>query len=472
MRKLNLVPRSAGRPASAYRPRDLARAACRELRFGGARIFLAPRTLSAWAAEEPWERAPVSEGHEPEFAPARSPRLAAVCLSVTHGCNLACRYCYVRKAHVTKPGGGDTPTAPAVRTREVAARAIGLLGGAGPWRVGFFGGEPMLAWDTVRAGVDAACERASAEGARVRFSLTTNGTLVTPERARFLAEHGFSIILSLDGPKELHDRERGRAGNTTGGSREGSYDLARTGLGLLAEAGLGGRVTLRATFPLKAPELRARLEHLNALADEGLAASVSVEPAWPGPHERSDMTSLEGEYLGAARWAEGRLARGARVRFHHLTKLLERVLLRRPAGSECGAGFGYVEVAPGGEIHACHKGVGGAIGHVETGISERLRAPWRENRWYGREGCSRCWARNVCGGGCRAESVEHERNVRLPWPVACRAKRLQVRAALHVAATADAEALRGLLRVKPPAPRAATSTSATEDTEVTEGTSQ
>ncbi|MHC5054682.1 MAG: SPASM domain-containing protein, partial [Planctomycetota bacterium] len=151
----------------------------------------------------------------------------------------------------------------------------------------------------------------------------------------------------------------------------------------------------------------------------------------------------------------------------HLTKALERVLLRRPAGSECGAGFGYVEVAPGGEIHACHKGAGGAIGHVDSGLSERLRAPWRENRWYMREGCARCWARNVCGGGCRAESVEHELVTTRPWAVACRAKRLQIRAALHVAATAAPDALRGLLRVKQRATAAPTSTSATEGTEVT-----
>jgi len=431
MRTLNLVPPRQSDLASASLGR---RAACREVRFGGRRVFLDPRTLSAWAADTSWERAPVRAGHDPEFPTRCAPRLGAICLSVTHGCNLACSYCYVRKAH---SDDGDTPT---VMTREVAARAARLLQGTGPWRVGFFGGEPMLAWDSVMAGVEAARERADGADARVRFSITTNGTLVTPERARFLKGNGFSVILSLDGPKELHDRERRRSGD-----RSGSYDLARQGLETLAEAGLGERVTLRATFPLGHPRLRARLEHLNALADSGLARAVSVEPAWPAPRERTDMTSLGGEYLDAARWAEGRLAAGRRVRFHHLTKALERILLRRPAGTECGAGFGYVEVSAGGEIHACHKGMGGAIGHVETGISERLRAPWRENRWYGREGCARCWARNVCGGGCRAESVDHERNIRIPWAVACRTRRLQVRAALHVAATAEPAALARML---------------------------
>ncbi|MHC5056711.1 MAG: radical SAM protein, partial [Planctomycetota bacterium] len=291
MRELNLVPPREGSPGPAP---HVPRAACREVRFGGRRAFLDPRTLSAWAAEGPWERAPLTEGHEPEFPPPRATRLGAICLSVTHGCNLACRYCYVRKAHVGERGG-DTPAA---MPRDVVRRAIGLLGGPGPWRVGFFGGEPMLAWDIVEQGVDLARERASAEGARVRFSITTNGTMVTPQRARFLAKHGFSVIFSLDGPQGLHDRERRHAHDLAGG-RAGSYDLAREGLGLLAEAGLGERVTLRATFPMRCPDLRARLEHLNSLADEGLARSVSVEPAWPGRHERSDMTSLEHEYLDA-----------------------------------------------------------------------------------------------------------------------------------------------------------------------------
>jgi len=430
MRTLNLVPPRQGDPASASLGR---RAACREVRFGGRRVFLDPRTLSAWAADGAWESAPVVGGHDPEFPARGAPRLSAVCLSVTHGCNLDCRYCYVRKAHAKE----DTPS---VMTREVAESAARLLEGGGPWRVGFFGGEPMLAWESVVAGVEAARERAKKAGARVRFSITTNGTLVTPERARFLKDNGFSVILSLDGPKELHDRERKLRGGSSG-----SYDLAREGLSILADAGLGARVTLRATFPMNRPRLSARLGHLNSLADKGLARAVSVEPAWPGRDERTDMTSLEGEYLDAARWAEGRIAAGRQVRFHHLTKALERILLRRPAGTECGAGFGYIEVAPSGEIHACHKGMGGSVGHVKTGISERLRAPWRENRWYGREGCARCWARNVCGGGCRAESIDHERNIRIPWAVACRARRLQVRAALHVAATAEPDALAMML---------------------------
>ncbi len=343
-------------------------------------------------------------------------------------------------------------------TLETARKALDLLEPPGPWRVGFFGGEPLLAWDLVREATELARARADRLGTRVRFSITTNGTLLDEERARFLAEHGFSLIVSLDGPKELHDRERvyntnNDAQDTQDGVRRehpvdpvhpclrgrGSFERVRRGLDAAAAAGLGARTTLRATFPLTRPALAERLEFLNALADSGLARAVSVEPAWPAPSDIRDgvqLGALPSEYLAAARWAVERLRAGRRVRYHHLQKALERVLLRRPAGTECGAGFGYLEVAPSGEIHACHKETGGAIGHVGSGVSERLRAPWRENRRYARRGCDACWARNVCGGGCRAESIEHTCDIARPWPVECAAKRLQVRAALYVAATA------------------------------------
>ncbi len=74
-------------------------------------------------------------------------------------------------------------------------------------------------------------------------------------------------------------------------------------------------------------------------------------------------------------------------------------------------------------------------------VSERLRAPWLENRWYLREACRECWARNVCGGGCRAEALEHVGSLSQVWPVACAVKKAQVQAALYVAAVCSRERL-------------------------------
>jgi uncharacterized protein len=58
-------------------------------------------------------------------------------------------------------------------------------------------------------------------------SLQTNGTLLTPEWCAFLKKNNFMVGISLDGPKEIHDRyRRDRKGN-------GTFDQVMRGLSLL-----------------------------------------------------------------------------------------------------------------------------------------------------------------------------------------------------------------------------------------------
>jgi len=88
--------------------------------------------------------------------------------------------------------------------------------------IAFYGGEPMLAFDLIERGV--AFAKAEAGGKRLRFSTTTNGTMLDPDKARFLAEHGFSVLVSIDGPKGVHNTNRiFRDGH-------GSYDDSLRGL--------------------------------------------------------------------------------------------------------------------------------------------------------------------------------------------------------------------------------------------------
>lgn len=63
-------------------------------------------------------------------------------------------------------------------------------------------------------------------------SLQTNGTLLTDDWCRFLKEYNFMVGISLDGPKEIHDRYRRDK------SGKGSFDSAIHGLRLLQKHGV------------------------------------------------------------------------------------------------------------------------------------------------------------------------------------------------------------------------------------------
>ncbi len=139
-------------------------------------------------------------------------------LELTHRCNLDCTYCCFGK-HYSRYRHHDAKA----MSREIAEQAIRYhldMSNSGR-TVTFYGGEPLLEFDLLQHCV-AYAERYSRETGREmpRFSLTTNGTLLTDEILHFFVEHDFSVLISLDGDKESHDRFR-----VFKGSGRGTFDV-------------------------------------------------------------------------------------------------------------------------------------------------------------------------------------------------------------------------------------------------------
>lgn len=353
-----------------------------------------------------------------ELHPVKPSMLVCV---LTKACPLRCRYCFA------------DPTAPdeaAVLSLAHARQALGLLSPSRPLSVSFFGGEPLMAWGRLTQVVAEAQGLAARSGRLPKLACTTNGVLLTPERAAYFARHGFSLIVSLDGPEELHDAARifpdGR----------GSHAAVLRGLRCVAAyPELAARTTLRATYDGNAARLVDRLSYLNDLADDLGLGQVSVEPAdvsegcLTGARRVLPTDGLKEEYYDAARWVVRRLRDGKAARFHHLTLRIRRLQRRQPSPSECGAGVGYLSVAPDGSLHACHRLGGCGIGHAARGIDRRQQAAWTDNRYYARTGCADCVLRNICGGGCRRNSLAHGGDLREPEPWGCWLTRTCVEAA-------------------------------------------
>ena len=397
-------------------------------RSGGLRAAYYPDDMHVYALEDD-ERPPSRLVWE--MKPPSLPKigLQLVVVYPTHACNLACRYCFERKQCRSRQTPDD------LMTDRTMCRALDLVSRARSPRVSFFGGEPLLAWGKMRWGVERAEAVCKPRKTRPRLHVTTNGTLLDAERVRYLDEHGFTMIVSLDGPKHLHDDAR------TYPDGRGSYDDVLRGLDLVrGHTELAKRTTLRGTVaPGETPsDFVERLEHLNVICDEGGFGTVSVEPATycgsactaaPGGWGLGDIVRL---FQAGARWAVSRARKGKAVRWMHLTKTVSRIMFRNVSWTECGATRGAVAVAPDGEIHSCHH-EGCVVGDVRTGLDEEACAPWRDNRLCMRERCSRCWARHLCGGGCRMEGW-HESGTPEPGPVTCAVAKARSSVAVSVVA--------------------------------------
>src|SRR5262249_59170114 len=74
--------------------------------------------------------------------------------------------------------------------------------------LGFAGGEPVVNGAGIAATTEHAAALAKRRGMTLSFSITTNGTLLTQADGDFFEAHGFAVTVSLDGPREAHDRLR------------------------------------------------------------------------------------------------------------------------------------------------------------------------------------------------------------------------------------------------------------------------
>lgn len=155
--------------------------------------------------------------------------LEKITLQVTQQCNLRCEYCiysgesgnYQNRSHQSKK-----------MSIELARKGIDFLiahsQDSNRLNIGFYGGEPLLEFELIKKCVEYAKEQA--EGKEVSFSMTTNATLLSEEIIKYLSENDILLTISLDGPKEIHNKNRKFAGSGTG-----SFDKIMESMEILKE---------------------------------------------------------------------------------------------------------------------------------------------------------------------------------------------------------------------------------------------
>ena len=143
-------------------------------------------------------------------------------------CNLRCHYCYyLDKAEIY---GGREPRM-TLEMLEVFVREYIAANDVPEVVFNWHGGEPLLmGLDFYRKALE--LQRKYSAGKKINNTLQTNGTLVTPEWARFFRENNFLVGVSLDGPKDVHDRYR------TGKGGASTFDRVVKGISELYKAGV------------------------------------------------------------------------------------------------------------------------------------------------------------------------------------------------------------------------------------------
>jgi len=121
-------------------------------------------------------------------------------------CNLNCKYCFyhsIANAREVEDYGFMKK-----ETLEDIIAKIKTYCNGGHCTIGIQGGEPLLRGIDFYKGFIKYINENSNNGTTFRYSIQTNGTLITEEWARFFKENNILVGISLDGSKDIHNLNR------------------------------------------------------------------------------------------------------------------------------------------------------------------------------------------------------------------------------------------------------------------------
>jgi len=335
----------------------------------------------------------------------RLPRISGITAWASARCNLRCEYCYVYRLYPNQPNKD--------LNEEALEALIEFASRNKPFSIHWFGGEPLLAWDNV---IVRAVELAEKKGLKIpndiKFSLTTNLTLLDEKKLEFIKKYNIGLLISIDGTKEKHDRHRKFP------SGKGSWDIVWKNLKLVRKYYIG------------TPELRWTVspETLPGLADdvkffvENGLTNLAIDPVFECEWYEEDYETYRREMVKLRGYVIQWLRRGIPVYLMPVRRGLETIYgLRNSWKFRCGLAQANLGMDINGDLYPCHRFVSShdkrlVLGNIKDLLDPEGYEKFEEKRirfnqeWWKAPPfnaddlsmCDKCIFRNGCMGGCLA----------------------------------------------------------------------
>ncbi|MCM1992579.1 thioether cross-link-forming SCIFF peptide maturase [Oceanirhabdus seepicola] len=356
--------------------------------------------------------------------------IKALCLNIIHDCNLQCKYCFADEGEYH--GGKKRMSV------DVAKKAIDfVIKNSGPRKnieVDLFGGEPLMVMKEIKEIVQYGREAGVKHGKNIRFTMTTNATLLNDEIIEYLNENMVNIILSLDGRKNINDAMRQRKDGT------GSYDTILPKIKkMVAKRDKDKMHYVRGTFTRNNLDFFQDVKHF---VEEGFK-EISIEPVVlpyenPLALQPEDVEVIKAEYDKLYKYMAEKNSKGEGFNFYHFNVDLKGgpCIYKRISG--CGAGHEYVAITPEGEIYPCHQFVGQEeykMGTLESDeLNQDIMKKFKSAHIYNKEKCTGCWARFYCSGGCQANNHSFNGDMNKPYELGCELQKKRIECAIALKA--------------------------------------
>lgn len=351
-------------------------------------------------------------------------------LCLTHDCTLRCNYCYAGSKYRHAMAQETARKALDICIAEAKRTGRGL-------DVSFFGGEPLLEWELLQW-----CwqyTEAHKEGLiiRPRYGITTNGTLLTPERLQWLAKRDFLIGLSIDGSPAMHNTNRCYANG------RGSHEAVARALALIDSYPSIRSKAICVVTPNNVQHLAEGTQWLAEHYHGEIGLNIDYWSEWTD----ANFDTLCEQFNRVAAMVLESYRSGAPIALSNIEhKILSHIRARDNTPClHCAIGEREIAVSADGNFFPCSRlvGIGDEpelnFGNVHSGI-DRARQEWIiAHRGNSTPACKLCALRHRCVNTCGCTNHAASGHIDQVSPFLCASEHFFIETADTLAETLYAE---------------------------------
>ena len=312
-------------------------------------------------------------------------------LNVAQTCNMKCIYCY---------GDEGTYGNESLMTFETAKKTLDFYSENNYIVISicFFGGEPLMNFDLIQKIVN----YVETKKINAKFSIITNGTLITEKIAKFFKEKNISVMLSMDSTDEkLNSKLR----QTKNG--EDINKLFKKNLEILKKNKIN--YSIRGTLT-KFNAKKNILENMNYHYGSSIYSFKQISDK----NKEELIPSNEiFENIIEDFIEDFLLNKDIKKMPESINAVIKVLKEKKQKKLYCSAGSSMITISSNGDIHMCHRMAGtdifkiGNIYNISNNeyikvIESKIKKYLNYDNYLEAE-CNKCWIRNFCFGGCFQE---------------------------------------------------------------------
>nr|WP_277601294.1 radical SAM protein [Marinitoga sp. 38H-ov] len=306
-------------------------------------------------------------------------------LNVAQECNMKCIYCFADNGTY-----GNT----SIMKFETVKLALEKLynNRFDQLSISFFGGEPLLNFKLIKEVVEYIEKNFNQKPA---YNITTNGTLLNEEIVKFMKKHNFKVMISIDGNEKENNLLRPLKNN------ENSFRKTVNGIKLLEKYEIEYFTRITVTkFNQEFDDFWSEYNFKNVVR-----AFVAPEDYTLLPDLKKYDKKIESYVSGEDKTISEIILSSIKVRKN-------RIKNKKTLKINCLGGAREVSLSASGDLYMCHRATGIEkyyIGNIFKNTHEEIieSAYNLFNKimiGIKNEKCKKCWAKNLCGGGCHLKN--------------------------------------------------------------------